>query len=769
LKELPVLRRQMATGMAALVVLAASAQAAAAAGPPQSLPPVMLTGGTSAVSGHKALGSRLSSRLEALSRPAVRSASATQQARVLGLPATGPASLAQSRGAVVVDVRATNTSAGFVQALRNAGGRVLYVSARYHIVTVSVAPANLERLAAVPDVLNVRPELRPVTSAFSCPSGVVTSEADGELRAATARATFGVSGAGVKVGVISDSYDHRAVAATHAAQDIAGGDLPGVGNPCGLTSPVEVLAEGTSAGDEDEGRAMMQVVHDLAPSAKLAFAAADPETAFPARVQSLWQTDGARVIVDDISYFDEPYFQDGPQAVAANNAVAHNAAYFSSAANNNFIQGGVDRASWEAPSYRNTTCPTLPDREVGCMNFGTAVSPANAQPFTLAPGGVLLLDLQWAEPWFGVNHDYDAFLLDNTAAHNVVAVGDDENAGPTGTQQPVEILGFKNPSSTAQTFFLVLGNFLGTAGPRVKWTLAQPSGNGVDAVVSSVTPGDLTGPAIFGHNGASSAMSVAAVPFSAATQVEDFSSRGPVTHYFGPVTSIHPAAPTLPRAFAKPDVAAIDGAATTFFAQQDGSGTWRFFGTSEAAPHAAAVAALEMQANPRITAAQIMNAERTTATGLTGFGTTARGSGLVDAVAAVGAAKVAIPPKPAPPPTPKPTAKPKPFTASGRIAARQHLSGKAVVFRVTCSQACNGQANGRVKVKGRRGTLRLKAVHVSVRAGHTKRVKLRLSKSVIAKVRRALRHHKRVTVTVVVRLKAGTAVETLGKTIRLVR
>ena len=77
-----------------------------------------------------------------------------------------------------------------------------------------------------------------------------------------------------------------------------------------------------------------------------------------------------------------------------------------------------------------------------------------------------------------------------------------------------------------------------------------------------------TGPAIFGHNGTGAGMSVAAVPFSNSGAIEEYSSRGPVTHYFGPVIGTTPAAPLAsPQVLAKPDIAATDGGATTFFAQ----------------------------------------------------------------------------------------------------------------------------------------------------------------------------------------------------------
>jgi hypothetical protein len=78
------------------------------------------------------------------------------------------------------------------------------------------------------------------------------------------------SGTGIQVGVLSDSYNDYASSdpAHDAAVDISTGDLPGPGNPYGNTTPVTVLDD-TYAGGTDEGRAMLQIVTDMAPKAQL--------------------------------------------------------------------------------------------------------------------------------------------------------------------------------------------------------------------------------------------------------------------------------------------------------------------------------------------------------------------------------------------------------------------------------------------------------------------------------------------------------------------
>jgi PKD repeat protein len=544
-----------------------------------------------------------------------------------------------------------------VQALRGAGAKIITVSARYGMITVAAAPADLGRIAAISGVRSVQPELQPLiaapapavtplnssadpvsTDALACPWGSVRSEGDTQLHADQARSVFGIDGAGVKVGIISDSFDTSASAATHASDDVANGDLPGGGNPCGYTSPVQRLLD--SPGGTDEGRAMAQVVHDLAPGAPLAFETGAPSsTDFLGAVSDL-RAAGARVIADDATYLDEPFFQDGPEAVAVNNAAAAGIPYFSSAANNNvFDDSGENVSSWEAPSYRPTRCPAAPDFTgagyLDCMNFDPSGStPSNSESITLAPNGTFGLDLQWNEPWFGVNTDLDVALLDSH--NNVLALSDTRNPGTDGTQEPFEFFGYTNTTRADQTVKLVIARWPSDAPgtPRVKYVLIDASGISTVQFPTS-SGGDIVGPTIFGHNGAARAMSIAAVPFNNSSKVETFSSRGPVTHYFGPVTGTTPAAPLgSPATLAKPDAAATDGAATSFFAQQIG-GVWRFFGTSEAAPHAAAIAALLLQAYPHATVSQIDNDLTSSAVQVGTFAPSAEGHGLLSAFAAV--------------------------------------------------------------------------------------------------------------------------------------
>jgi hypothetical protein len=615
----------------------------------------------------------LSPRLAELAKPALRAAPPAAQAAALGLASQGPGSLLRRGDRVLLDVRFAHGAASGVDDLRAAGAEVVSVSRRYQTVTVAVRPAglpHLERLAGVRAVTEVlAPIVRgtsafgPGTAAYMPCFGLETSEGDEQLRAAEARAEFEVEGDGVKVGVLSDSFDRDPFAPTGAAEDVASGDLPGPGNPCGHATPVEVLEDlGPGKGGEDEGRAMAQIVHDLAPGAALSFATAfNGETSFANNIRAL-ESAGAKALVDDVSYLEEPFFQEGPIGVAVSEVTAgEDVAYFSAAGNDNLIDGeGNDIGSWEAPSFRDSgSCPS-PVAALGpafnpshCMDFDPGVGIDPTFGITVSSGETLVVDLQWAEPWGGIASDLDAFLL-NPAGGKMVAASANQNV--VRTQRPLEIVAWENRTGAAATVQLAINRFAGVS-PRLKFILSQ-NGGGVTAIeYPKSSGGDVVGPTIFGHNGGEDAMSTGAIRYTTKSAPELFSSRGPVTHYFGPVSNITPAPPFgSPQVLAKPDVLATDGGASAFFGSCVG-GAWRFFGTSAAAPHAAAVAALERGAEPAADAAKVEGAQREAAVPIAGLPATVVGSGLLDAVGALEALGVTPPspgaaPAEAPPPGP---------------------------------------------------------------------------------------------------------------------
>jgi hypothetical protein len=629
----------------------------------------------------------LSARLTELARPAVRSMPPAEQAEQLSLAAEGPGSLLRDGNRVLVEVRFDRGAAAGVDELRAAGAKILNLSPRYQTVTVAARPSELSKLTAVPQVAAATEVLTPFTSSSTCPSGAVVSEGEKQLHAGEepgeAQQVFGVDGDGVTVGVLSDSFNQATEAAdgsgepiaTRKLKDVANGDLPGLANTCeGEQTPVEILDDSESAG-EDEGRAMAQIVHDLAPKADLAFATAFiSETAFAENIEALARPPaeggvGAKVVVDDVSYPGEPFFQEGPIAVAVRHASETGATYFSSAGNNSTLDpSGNEIGSWEAKEYRSAGgCPPAiqafpalhPD---ACMDFNPGAQTDRTLGVKVAPGGTLTVDMQWNEPWEGVETDLDAFLLD--ANGGLIASSAERNVSKD--QVPLEFLQWENASASSRTVQLVVNRFSGAASPRLKAAFLENGSEAVEAIEYPQSSGpvlggpatDVVGPTVFGHNGAAAAITVGAVPFNNSNLAEEYSSRGPVTHYFGPVEG-GTAAPELgePDELFKPEIAATDCGRTSFFFFRPKSepSVWRFCGTSAAAPHAAAVAALMEEAkekeppNEPAEPAEIRAALLSGATEVSGADECEVGAGLVESVGAVEDLVALIPPPPVEP------------------------------------------------------------------------------------------------------------------------
>lgn len=620
------------TACAALLVVPSSA--AAKTGPPSGLSP----------------------RLAKLASPSLDTASAAEQAKAVGLVSVGPGALLRRGRRVLVYVRFEHGAVTALPALRAAGGQIVDSNRRYQTVTVAVKPTDLRAAAAVANVASVTEVHAPFTSA-TCPSGEVVSEGVQQLNAGEgtgeARSEFpGVDGSGVTVGILSDSFDQANEAispsgpiATHALEDEKSGDLPGPKSPCANKEAVKVLEPFVPEfpGEEafDEGRGMAQIVHDVAPGAKIDFASAfNGEQAFASNIGKLVKA-GARVLADDVFYLEEPFFQDGPVAVAANEAVESGATFFSAAGNDNlFDPEGNEIASWEAPEFRDSeSCPAEVKGLSGfnanhCLDFNPGEGVDKTFGIKVEPRSVLSVDLQWDEPWNGVKTDLDAFLLNSEGRLLEVEAIDNLEI-----QQPTEILQWINGSSSTKTVQLVVNRFAGES-PRLKFGLLE-NGSGVAATEYPRSTGeDVVGPTIFGHSGSAKVVSVGAIPFNSNSVPEDYSSRGPVRHDFGPVEGTEPAEAITPETLSKPDLVATDCGRTTFFAEfteiVKGEGEdWHFCGTSAAAPHAAGVAALMRDEESAAEPSEILEALQASALEVGAFDPCAVGAGMIDATVAI--------------------------------------------------------------------------------------------------------------------------------------
>mmetsp|Transcript_18034 Transcript_18034/g.32625 ORF Transcript_18034/g.32625 Transcript_18034/m.32625 type:complete len:370 (-) Transcript_18034:729-1838(-) len=234
------------------------------------------------------------------------------------------------------------TSAGAEQVLQSAfeiSGFEKTGCLTYHC-TGFLPMDNFLDLEAQPEVMAIRPSIPSTNQA-----GSVVSEAFESLYVDLVRASYpSLTGAGFRIGIISNSFNISEEAITNWDDDIQSGDLPG-------PNSVKILREydGTDkSAKSDEGRAIAQLIHDIIPDAELFFSSGSGgSSTFVMAIKELADAE-CDVIVDDITYFSEPFFQDGNIAQEANKVARDQGIpYFSSA-------GNSGSASWEGPFVSST-------------------------------------------------------------------------------------------------------------------------------------------------------------------------------------------------------------------------------------------------------------------------------------------------------------------------------------------------------------------------------------------------------------------------------
>ena len=462
-------------------------------------------------------------------------------------------------------------------------------------------------------------------SAFTTHVGSVTTQADVAQRNDVARATYGVDGSGLRVGVLSDSFNGNGSTTDNVATNIASDDLP---------VNTRILFDTTGS---DEGRAMGQLIHDLAPGAGVDFATAfNGQASFANNILALAAA-GDRIIVDDVSYFAELSYQNGIISQAVNQVAAQGVSYFSSAGN--------DGTTGYQGIWNPGGTQTLNGSNYRLMQFAPGQDYLNV---TYGATGQIIYSVQWDNPGasaggVGATTDLDFFL---TSSNGVTIRAGSVTSNIGG--DPVELFAFTGASGV--TYQLRVGLADGSPAPGEIRLLA--SGNGLPITLQNVAS-NLNASTLTGHHGAEGQMAVGAASFSQTPafnpsvpdyvpNAEAFTSRGYNKLLFNDNGS-RLAAPVITNvAFT-----AVDGGNTTFFSRdsgQDADTIPNFFGTSAAAPDAAATAALLLAADPTLTPQDIRALLRTSAIDLddtytTGFDTgddVRTGTGLIQADRAVG-------------------------------------------------------------------------------------------------------------------------------------
>ncbi|MEM9820443.1 MAG: S8 family serine peptidase, partial [Bacteroidota bacterium] len=420
--------------------------------------------------------------------------------------------------------------------------------------------------------------------------GSVDSQGDQAQYSDQGRSNYSVDGDGIKIGLLSDSYNTL----SGAAAGVASGDLPGVGNPNGYTTPVTVLLEYSATGS-DEARAMAEIVHDVAPAAELyARTAFEGEADFAQGIIDL-EAAGCKIIVDDIGYFAEPFFQDGIIAQAADQVVNDGAIYFSAA-------GNSGNKSYEVAGF-NDSGFTLGGSPL--HDFDPSSNTDYTQSITIPAGVTFQMSLQWDDPFGSLPGAVDAADTDidirlYNSSFSLVAYSETANVV---SGDPLEIMSYTNNGATQQ-FNIVILHYSGPTPNYLKYVSWTNS--------ITIDEYDTESSTIVGHANSEGAIAIGAAAWyntpaygASPATVNDFSSLGGTPIFFDKLGN--PIA-TITRQ--KPEFVGPDGANTTFFGTDiaiDADAFPNFFGTSAAAPHAAGAAALivEMGATTRT---EVLNA-----------------------------------------------------------------------------------------------------------------------------------------------------------------
>ncbi|PZR76948.1 MAG: hypothetical protein DLM73_00995 [Chthoniobacterales bacterium] len=533
--------------------------------------------------------------------------------------------MSDASGRIIVNIHLTGEipTPDVVSKLTEMGLEIMAVDPHWRggVISAWLPLAQAITAANLPGVRSVMLAPRPVRRL-----GVVTAESSAMEHAAEVNTpgtvtAQGILGRGISVGLVSDSYD-GATGVPRASVGVASGDLPGPGNPDGYTQPVVVLKDDPSSSSTDEGRAMAEIVHDIAPAAKICFSAAgNTHTMMAASIRNLRTNPQTLcdVIVDDIGFPDEPFFSDGAIAQAVDDVATSNSlpgkkvAYFSAAGNSTnrgyAADANIISSAASLPYRGNLRFGSVPSALYagGFHNFSSDQTPVIVIPITTDSQASEII-FQWDDPFLSgsVTSDYNLLVFDESGNYLSTVSGTDNSFS---TDEPIELVDLSPDTSYQVVISLRSG---APANARHLRLISYGAGS----VTSPYFSNNVI--SLFGHPAAANANAVAAYVYSNKPDVvanynpgksnpppgpyepalESFNARGGSLPFYFNAQGQRLASPDIRL---KPEFAAADGVDTSFFpidagSDYDNDGYPNFFGTSAAAPNAGAFAALLLEA-----------------------------------------------------------------------------------------------------------------------------------------------------------------------------
>ena len=449
---------------------------------------------------------------------------------------------------------------------------------------------NKQDLCVLNNHANIINFARPVYPAYNNSGGVV-SQGDEAQKSNSVRDSFRliksdgnivpVDGTGIKIGVLSDSYDMALGVPEYAALDVRNGELP---------DSVEVLKDNIYK-SSDEGRAMMQIIHDVAPGASLAFHTA---TASPRQFEvgfNALKDAGCDIIVDDITFITEPFFGIGRISESVQSYMANTEKFHYTSAGNIANKGYQATFSSSSSSPITNFIPSGSQTTAHVFGSNTDGSQDYLQKISVVPG-TYLIALQWKElaasqkNLVGATNDLDIYIVDDSGrllvGNNRVNVNGD----------PTEIIVFKSNGTGDANIIITSAN----GATNVPFRYIAFRTNAEDN-----TPNGLKFPEYFG-NGAPTVSGHAMTPESITVGAVDYRyASNPVAETFSSYGGLLKDGTNL-----QIDMYAPDGGntASNTIGQLaicdtcDNDDKLNFYGTSAAAPHAAAAMALLKSALP---------------------------------------------------------------------------------------------------------------------------------------------------------------------------